>query len=115
MGVSLFSWDASLGRGTPPISIRGQHERVTFHPDSGSFLSSVCRILGHVLVCGGVKKRATQASLGCFSRSPSGALLPFFGEGSPTKIDYRKKGILILTSPLEDSIGYYHPVVHCTF
>ena len=27
---------------------------------------------------------------------------PFFGEGSPTKIDYRKKDILILTSLLED-------------
>ena len=38
------------------------------------------------------------------SRSPSGALLPFFGgEGSP-KIDYRKKGALILTSLLEDPV-----------
>ena len=27
---------------------------------------------------------------------------PFLGEGSPTQIDYRKKGTLILTSPLED-------------
>ena len=27
---------------------------------------------------------------------------PFRGEGSPIKIDYRKKGILILTSLLED-------------
>ena len=27
---------------------------------------------------------------------------PFFGEGSPTKIDYRKKGSLILSSLLED-------------
>ena len=36
------------------------------------------------------------------ARSPSCALSPpFLGEGSPTKIDYRKKG-LILTSPLED-------------
>ena len=26
----------------------------------------------------------------------------FLGEGSPTKIDYRKKGTLILTSLLED-------------
>ena len=32
------------------------------------------------------------------SRSLSGALLPFFGEGSLTKIDYRKKGTLILAS-----------------
>ena len=32
----------------------------------------------------------------------SSALLPaFLGEGSPTKIDYRKKGTLILTSLLE--------------
>ena len=36
-------------------------------------------------------------------RSPRSALLsPFLGEGSPTKIDYRKKGTLILTSLLED-------------
>ena len=37
-----------------------------------------------------------------FTRSPNSALLLFFGEGSPTKIDYRKKGTLILTSLLED-------------
>ena len=30
---------------------------------------------------------------------------PFFGEGSPTKIDYRKKGTLVLTSLLEDLGG----------
>ena len=35
----------------------------------------------------------------CFSRS-----LSFFGEGSPTKIDYRKKGTLILTFLLEDLV-----------
>ena len=34
----------------------------------------------------------------------SSALLPFFGEGSPTKIDYGKKGALILTSLLEDLV-----------
>ena len=28
----------------------------------------------------------------------------FLGEGSPTKIDYRKKGTLILTSLLEDLV-----------
>ena len=27
---------------------------------------------------------------------------PFWGEGSPTKIDYRKNGTLVLTSLLED-------------
>ena len=46
-----------------------------------------------------------------FGRVFEGALLgppvvpcyPFLGEGSPTKIDYRKKvGTLILTSLLED-------------
>ena len=31
---------------------------------------------------------------------------PFFGEGSPTKIDYRKKGTLILTSLLEDLVVF---------
>ena len=37
-------------------------------------------------------------------RSPSGALLPtfFFGEGSPTKLDYRKNGALVPTSLPED-------------
>ena len=29
----------------------------------------------------------------------------FFGEGSPTKIDYRKKGTLILTSLLEHLVS----------
>ena len=29
----------------------------------------------------------------------------FFGEVSPTKIDYRKRGALILTSLLEDLVG----------
>ena len=39
------------------------------------------------------------------SRSPSSALFPlFWGEGSPTKIDYRKKGTLIPTSLLEDLV-----------
>ena len=38
-----------------------------------------------------------------YARSRSSALLPpFFGEGSPTKVDYRKKGTLILSSLLED-------------
>ena len=32
----------------------------------------------------------------------------FLGEGAPTKIDYRKKGTLILTSLLEDlaAVGF---------
>ena len=38
-----------------------------------------------------------------YARSPSSALYPFLGEGSPTKIDYRKKGSLILTSLLEQA------------
>ena len=32
------------------------------------------------------------------SRSPSSALLPCVGEGSPTKIDYRKKGTINYSS-----------------
>ena len=40
-------------------------------------------------------------------RSPSSALLPFFGEGFPTKIDYRKKGTLILTSLLDDLGAFF--------
>ena len=41
-----------------------------------------------------------------FVRGPPaiGALSLFWGEGSPTKVDYRKKGILILTSLLEDLV-----------
>ena len=34
--------------------------------------------------------------------SPVVRFYPFSGEGSPTKIDYREKGTLILTSLLED-------------
>ena len=35
------------------------------------------------------------------TRLPSSALLPtFLGEGSPTRIEYRKKGTLVLTSLL---------------
>ena len=33
---------------------------------------------------------------------PVVAFYPFLGEGSPTKLDYRKRGTLILTSLLED-------------
>ena len=40
-----------------------------------------------------------------WTRSPRSTLLPVFGwEGSPTKIDYRKEGALILTSLLEDLV-----------
>ena len=46
------------------------------------------------------------------SRSPSNALLPFFlAEGSPTKIDYNKKGTLLLTSLLED-LALFAKLVH---
>ena len=33
---------------------------------------------------------------------------PFLGEGSPTKIDYRKKGTLNLTSLLENLVNPKH-------
>ena len=46
--------------------------------------------------------KQTELYSSCLPRPLSSALLPFFGEGSPTKIDYRKKGSLILTSLLED-------------
>ena len=35
---------------------------------------------------------------------------PFLGEGSPTKIDYRKRGTLILTSLLEDLVVVFCPL-----
>ena len=47
-----------------------------------------------------------MAPKGSPSRSPS-ALFPFLGEGSPTKLDYKKKGTLILTSLLEDLALYF--------
>ena len=34
--------------------------------------------------------------------SPVVPVYPFLGEGSPTKIDYRRKGTPIVTSLLED-------------
>ena len=43
--------------------------------------------------------------MACNALAPS-ALFPFFGEGSPTKIDYRRKGTLILTSLLEDLVEH---------
>ena len=46
-----------------------------------------------------LEKDKGQYALGFFS---SALLSPFLGEGSPTKIDYRKKGTLVLTSLLED-------------
>ena len=39
-----------------------------------------------------------------YTRSPVVPFYPFLGEGSPTKIDYRKKGTLIPTSLLEDLV-----------
>ena len=68
--------------------------------------------------CFGLRRseRPTQTSwdsrfaVGWLARSPSSALsYPFLGEGSPAKIDDRKKGALILTSPLEDRVC--HPLI----
>ena len=47
--------------------------------------------------------------LGSEVGDPSSALLPFLGEGPPTKIDYRKKGALILTSSREDRVTKVEP------
>ena len=38
---------------------------------------------------------------------PAVPFYPFLGEGSPTKMDYRKKATLILTSLLEDLVIYF--------
>ena len=40
-------------------------------------------------------------------------IYPFLGEGSPTKIDYRKKGTLLLTFLLED-LDYMEHISHTT-
>ena len=37
---------------------------------------------------------------------PVAPFCPFLGQGSPTKIDYTKKGTLILASLLEDLVFY---------
>ena len=52
-------------------------------------------------------------SYGCNTLDPPVVpfLTPFLGEGSPTKIDYRKKGTLFLTSLLED-LERNHPGNH---
>ena len=39
----------------------------------------------------------------CMARFPE---VPFYGDGSPTKADYRKQDTLILTSLLEDLDGF---------
>ena len=48
-----------------------------------------------------------------FTRSPVVPFYPFLGEGSRTKIDYRKKGTLILSSLLEDLV--YFPFAVASF
>ena len=58
-----------------------------------------------------IRKRAQLETR--VTRPPSSSLLPFFGEGSPTKIDYRKKGTLILTSLLEDLDKLNNKEPHC--
>ena len=56
----------------------------------------------------GLSKAAKRADttarfvIGLILGPPVVPLYPCLGEGSPTKIDYRKKGTLILTSVLED-------------
>ena len=51
----------------------------------------------------GILSGPDKMSINTVTGSPSSALLPtFLGEGSPTKIDYRRKCILILTSLLEE-------------
>ena len=50
----------------------------------------------------GQKGRFQQLASWMQTKFPSSALLPFFGGGFPTKIDYRKKSTRILTSRLED-------------
>ena len=59
-----------------------------------------CASAGEVLL----RLCAVGFFVGWFLGPPVVPLYPVFGEGSPTKINYRKKkqGTLILTSPLED-------------
>ena len=53
-----------------------------------------------------------------FAGAPLPPVVPFYpfsGEGSPTKIDYSKKGTLILTSPLEDLIYLMHIYLYTAY
>ena len=62
---------------------------------------------GAITALGGAMGRPSATSSSLFARSPSESCppLPFFGwEGSPTKVDYRKVGTLILSSLLEDLV-----------
>ena len=61
--------------------------------------------LGHFSISARHDSRAagTAESASPLLGPPVVAFFPFLGEGSPTKIDYRKNGTLILTSLLEDS------------
>ena len=56
--------------------------------------------IGHLVeagCCGDISKNVARLGL---------PVLAFFGrEGSPTKIDYKKKGTLILNFLLEDLVG----------
>ena len=49
----------------------------------------------------GDARLAGQLHKGCLG-SPVVPFYPFLGEGSPTKVDYRKKGTLIVTSLLAE-------------
>ena len=66
--------------------------KVPFNKTSGDFTRRSTHF-------GGSLMRETDLCPQTFTRCPSIAPLPlFWGEGSPTKIDYREKGALILTS-----------------
>ena len=49
----------------------------------------------------------------CILGPPVVPFCPFWGEGSPTKIDCRKKGTLIPTSPLSDLVYGGWPFYGC--
>ena len=61
--------------------------------------------------CGGVLWATDGTRSATLTRSPSSALLPFLGEGSPTLKDCRKKGTLTLSSLLEDLVKTVCPLV----
>ena len=79
-----------------PLSLESNPRRVEI-PLRPRFLRFKVTPQETTIFCGSPNKKETR------TRSPSSALLPFVGEGSPTKIDYKKIGYqLILTSLLED-------------
>ena len=91
------SWNLTSGPLlTTPEPIWAETQKLPAHSHSLSSVSDY----GHCL--GVYRFSGQQRKLGNLLGPPVVPFYPFLGEGSPTKIDYRKVGTLILTSLLEE-------------